>query len=176
MTTELVHVVVVVVVVPLEGSHACCVSHNVFISSQVVQILCTRTFQLTSSSNRSRMMGSIVAAAVVVVVFVVRSSGSNNWTRSSLEISNIAVLHGFNSTGGDNGRNAVEVDDEDEDAIVAEVGMMVHVAIVMSRESLADESFMVQLCMSIFFVEDIPLRRSIYMCFWLLANCSELLS
>lgn len=69
-----------------------------------------------------------------------------------MEISNIAVLHGFNSTGGDNGRNAVEVDDEDEDAVVAEAGMMVHVAIVMSWESLADESIMVQLCMSIFFV------------------------
>ena len=118
------------VVVP--GSHACCVSHNVFISSQVVQILCTRTFQLTSSGNRSMMMGF-----VDIVVVVVGSSGKNNWRLSSFVISNIALLQGFNS-GGDNGSNVVEEDVVAAAVVVEEapditVELMVEVVVVVTH-------------------------------------------
>jgi hypothetical protein len=101
-----------------DGSHACCVSHSVFISSHVVQILCTRTFQFTSSGNRSMMMGF-----VDIVVVVVGSSGKNNWRMSSFVISNIALLQGFNSTGGDNGRNDVV-----EEAVVSAAAVVVEEA------------------------------------------------
>lgn len=130
MTTELV---VHDVVVP--GSHECCVSHSVFISSHVVQILCTRTFQLTSSGNRSMMMGFV--DIVDIAVAVDGSSGKNNWRMSSFVISNIALLHGFNS-GGDNGSNVVEEDVVAAAVVVEEapditVELMVEVVVVVTH-------------------------------------------